>query len=86
MNVVAVIFCEEDDDRILPICEFCGCEIDRPEKRCARRREVSAVTRKPTARVSPVLRLYSRRHAGSGSTESPSRPLNQEFMPNRTTL
>lgn len=31
----SVIFCEEDDDRILPICEFCGCEIDRPEKRCA---------------------------------------------------
>jgi len=22
-------------DLTLPICEFCGCEIDRPEKRCA---------------------------------------------------
>jgi len=33
--VVGVSIREDRVDRSLPICELCGCEIDRPRKRCA---------------------------------------------------
>jgi len=35
MEVVDVSACEESVDRSPIICEFCGCAIDRPEKRCS---------------------------------------------------
>jgi len=35
MEVVDVSAREERVDRSLPICEFCGCEIDHPRKRYA---------------------------------------------------
>jgi hypothetical protein len=33
--VVDVSIREDRVDRSPPICEFCGCKIDRPRKRCA---------------------------------------------------
>jgi hypothetical protein len=35
MEVVEVIVYVDGLDHSPPICEYCGCVIDRPEKRCA---------------------------------------------------
>ena len=35
VEVVDLRVCPNAIGHSPPICEFCGCEIDRPEKRCA---------------------------------------------------